>query len=99
MPAVLVGIIVALVNGTSIGAALAALTLTDWLTLAGGIASAVIPEIVAKKLGLAHPSLMSLIEDVGKGVTADLAAQAAKDWFTYNGDEAIKREPGISTES
>ena len=99
MPTVLVGIIVALVNGSSIGAALAALTLSDWLELAGGIASAVLPEMVAKQLGLAHPSLMGLIEDIGKGVATDLAAQAAKDWFTNNGNEAIKLQPGISSES
>lgn len=97
MPAILIGLITALINGGSIGAALGALTGADWLTLAIGVASELEPTVAAK-LGLAHPSLGALVESVAAGVGPELASKAAQAWFTANATAAIERQPGIAGE-
>lgn len=96
MPSILIPIILGLVKGQSIGALLGALTGSDWLTLAEGVAGELVPELAAK-LGLAHPSLAELVKQISDGVLPPLAAKAAQDVLAANADEAMKLQPGMGT--
>lgn len=93
MPAILISILSSVLTGGSIGAVLGALSLSQWLTLAVGVAS--LEPDVATLFGLQHESLGVLVKKVGEGVAPIIASQAAKDWFAANADKAIELQPGI----
>ncbi|MGB6536644.1 MAG: hypothetical protein WBF58_11860 [Xanthobacteraceae bacterium] len=94
MTDVLIEILAAVIGGMPIGTVLAGLTDVQWVTLAAGVAEEVAPSI-AEKLGLAHPSLEVLVAAVGKGVSDELAAKAARDWFAANAAAAMREQPGM----
>jgi hypothetical protein len=94
MPAILISLLAGLINGGSIGGLLSALTTTQWLTMAEGIAADLEPE-AAKLLGLQHQSLGAMVEAIGKGLSAELASKAAQNWFSANADAAMREQPGM----
>jgi hypothetical protein len=95
---VLIDILSAVIGGESLGDVLAALSTAQWLTLAVGVAEELAPD-VAEKLGLQHPSLAALVEAVGNGLSDELSAKAAADWFAANAAAAIREQPGAGSES
>jgi DNA-binding helix-hairpin-helix protein with protein kinase domain len=98
-PAALATIILGLAKGAALETVLAGLSGGTWLALAEGAAGELLPAPIATKLGLAHPALKTLFDQVSAGVSAVLASQAAKDWFTANANKAMQLQPGISSES
>jgi hypothetical protein len=95
---VLIDILSAVIGGEPLDAVLAALTTAQWLVLAAGVAEELAPRI-AQKFGLAHPSLEALVEAVDNGLSDELAAKAAQDWFAANAAAAMRRQPGAGSES
>lgn len=95
MPTILISLIAALADGSSIGTVLAGLTTVQWVTLAVGVAEELEPEAKAL-LASKHPSLSAMVEQLAEGVGTELAAKAAQDWFVANGEAAIARQPGIA---
>jgi hypothetical protein len=93
MAAILIPLLATVLSGGSFGAALGALSLTQWLTLGVGVAS--LEPDVAALFGLQHPALGTLVENIGKGVSVEIASQTAKNWFAANADKAIELQPGI----
>jgi hypothetical protein len=93
MPGVLISILAAVLSGGSIGTVLGALSLTQWLTLGAGVLS--LEPDFAKLLGLQHPALGTLVDNIGKGAAVEVASKEAKNWFAANADKAIELQPGI----
>lgn len=99
MQAILIEIIAAAITGgvSGVGTYLASLGTAQWLTLALGIAEELTPSVAAK-LGVAHPSLASLVKNISDGVAKELAAKTAQDFFRANADAAIKAQPGMGAD-
>ena len=93
MEAILIPLLSSVIGGTSIGTALGALSLSQWLTLGVGVAS--LEPSLANLFGLQHPSLKTLVTNIGEGVAVDVASKMAMDWFAANADKAIELQPGI----
>lgn len=83
MPAFLFPIIAALIEGQSFATVLEGISLTEWLTIGGTIASDVAPSLAAR-LGAHHPTLGALVTAIGSGLSKELATEAGHDWLKQN---------------
>ena len=79
MPSILISILAAVLEGQSIGTALAALSIQQWLTVASSVAGD-LGMLFEAKLGGKHPAIDALIKSLQHGDIA-LAAQTAHGWF------------------
>jgi hypothetical protein len=100
METILIDVALAGIKGgvPAVGAFLSGMSAASWVTLGEGVAAELAPSVAAK-LGLAHPSLDVLVQEIAKGVSGELASQAARAWFTANGDTAIGLQQGAGRES
>jgi len=96
---ILTTVLAAVVSGSTVGGALGAVTIGQWLTLAEGAAEAIAPSL-ASHLGLkvSGNSLGSIIDGIVKAATDELTKQGVKDWLAANGEGAIRLRPGMGTD-
>ena len=80
MPTILIGIVASLLEGSSLGSVLAAVSLTQWLTIAASIGADLLPTI-EEKLGTKHPAITALVQSLVAGLGAKAAATAAHSYF------------------
>jgi hypothetical protein len=86
----------ALAAGTPIGAAVASISISQWISIGAAAIDAAPAEVQAAQS--IHDVLDNVIGKVVEAGVATVASQAAKDWLAANGDAAIARDPGISLE-
>jgi hypothetical protein len=80
MPAILISIVASLLEGSSLGSILAALTLNQWLVIALGISSDLLV-IVEQKLGDKHPAISQFLASIASGASAETSASLAHAYF------------------
>lgn len=99
MPAILISVLAAVINGATPAAAIGALTTSQWLTLGESAAEAIAPEL-ASRLGLkvSGNSIGGIVDSVFKLAADELGKAQVRSWLSANADEAMKLQPGMGTD-